>query len=215
MRAVLFRERLDSLDLVTGSLQSQTGLAPGGKFRGIPGASIDINDVMRRINQSYDAMEEAVSHPEIPKRLEICAELLDADEQWRAQLGPRRTWGAIKLALSSGTAKRKWANDMIVGTLGSAIPLRIASMEAQVEMRDELARLALALAAHCADHGGYPLALAELAPHYLPTITKDLFNGNELRYESDGGSYKLWSVGRNLTDDGGNERTDVVVQVEW
>lgn len=74
----------------------------------------------------------------------------------------------------------------------------------RVEARRQLARLAFALAAFHAERGAYPPLLDELAPVYLDEVPFDPFTAAPLRYElgaPDG--YRLYSVGENLTDDGG------------
>jgi len=65
----------------------------------------------------------------------------------------------------------------------------------------DLTRLALALAAFHADRHAYPIALAELAPAYLPAIPLDFFIEKPLHYQATPTGYLLYAVGRNMTDD--------------
>jgi len=69
----------------------------------------------------------------------------------------------------------------------------------------EMSLAALALELHRRKHGRHPESLARLVPEFLPAVPVDWMDGQPLRYrlESDG-SYTLWSVGDNLTDDGGD-----------
>jgi hypothetical protein len=76
-------------------------------------------------------------------------------------------------------------------------------LEAAPAMTFELTRLAFALAEYRADHGAYPVKLAELAPRYVRQVPKDIFNDAELRYRRENKGYRLYSVGRNGRDDGG------------
>jgi len=53
-------------------------------------------------------------------------------------------------------------------------------------------------------HGEYPETLDALAPQYLARMPHDLINGQPLHYHlTPSGSYVLYSVGWNETDDGG------------
>jgi hypothetical protein len=70
-------------------------------------------------------------------------------------------------------------------------------------MQIELNDLAFALAEYRADHGSYPVKLADLSPKYVAKMPKDLFNDAELHYRLEGNGYLLYSVGANGEDDGG------------
>ena len=76
----------------------------------------------------------------------------------------------------------------------------------------ELTMVAVALAAHRAERGRYPAALAELAPEYLKQLPRDLFVERPLRYRREAAGYVLYSVGRDMRDDRGDEAKDIVVQ---
>jgi hypothetical protein len=219
MKADALVMRLMSLDVIMQGLRGKGGAPATRALFQLPrswGFSANLNNVARQINQFYDSFEEAVSHPDIPKRIEMCSELADANEQLLARLSSQRTgWGMAKIFLASSRAKRRWTEDAMAGVLLSllSIPPTMEGVQIENQMKEELACLSLALAVYRGDHGCYPAVLAELTPQYMPAIPKDLFNANDLRYESDGRSHKLWSVGRGLTDDGGHERKDIVVEV--
>jgi hypothetical protein len=70
---------------------------------------------------------------------------------------------------------------------------------------DTLTELSLALALFKADHGAYPATLAELAPQYLPAVPNDIFSDQPLKYSRTENAYTLYSVGPNITDDGGKQ----------
>jgi len=59
----------------------------------------------------------------------------------------------------------------------------------------------LALKAHKQDHGSLPDSLNELVPDYLKKVPMDAFDGKALRY--DRGKKIVYSVGKDLKDDGG------------
>lgn len=66
-----------------------------------------------------------------------------------------------------------------------------------------LARTALALTAFQAKTGAYPDKLDALVPEYLPRVPLDPFSGRPLKTKRDGDGVIVYSVGRDLKDDGG------------
>ncbi len=55
-------------------------------------------------------------------------------------------------------------------------------------------------------HGGQvPGSLAELVPNFLPVLPADPFDGQPLRYKNLAKGYVIYSIGEDLTDDGGKE----------
>jgi hypothetical protein len=72
---------------------------------------------------------------------------------------------------------------------------------------------ALAIARWRVDHSGsLPPAMRNLEPTYLTAPLIDPYVGAELKYVSDGGTFKVYSVGKNRQDDGGkwDQRSDLV-----
>jgi hypothetical protein len=68
-------------------------------------------------------------------------------------------------------------------------------------------RLELALQEYRGRHGAYPSTLAALSPEIIPTVPVDPYGGESLLYQTGMGGYRLYSVGPNLKDDGGNPLT--------
>jgi hypothetical protein len=72
------------------------------------------------------------------------------------------------------------------------------------QVNEELSLLALALRAYADEHAHYPAALNELAPAYLPQIPEDAFAQHaSYRYQRQGATYLLYSIGPDGRDDGG------------
>jgi len=67
------------------------------------------------------------------------------------------------------------------------------------------ARAGLAIERYRLDNGKLPEKLAELVPAYLDAVPKDPFDGQELRYKRLEKGYVVYSIGRDLSDDGGAE----------
>jgi tetratricopeptide (TPR) repeat protein len=90
----------------------------------------------------------------------------------------------------------------IMGMLGPALR-HARTVYGRNELYWTVLDVEFALARYAAEHGMYPQTLDELRPLML-TDGIDPFSGKPLHYrlEADG-AYTIWSVGRNLVDDGG------------
>jgi hypothetical protein len=88
------------------------------------------------------------------------------------------------------------------------LPSVPAAMEedAKHTARIRAARTALAIERYRLAHGQLPDSLTELVPTYLDAVPKDPFDGQPLRYRKCEVGYFVYSVGADLTDDGGKER---------
>jgi hypothetical protein len=65
------------------------------------------------------------------------------------------------------------------------------------------ARIACAAERYWLAHGWYPESLSELVPTYLPKIPTDIYSAAPMKYQRFGdGSFRLYSVGKNRTDEG-------------
>ncbi len=75
------------------------------------------------------------------------------------------------------------------------------------------ARIACALELFRAKHQAYPEKLGELMPEFIQTLPTDIYSRAPYRYQRLGkSSYRLYSVGRNRTDEGGAMSPN---QSEW
>jgi hypothetical protein len=78
---------------------------------------------------------------------------------------------------------------------------------------ESLARLRLAITALALEHfrnqkGNLPDTLEELKPAFLSDIPADPFTGDDVLYRRFAKGYVVYSVGRDLVDDGGKEKPD-------
>jgi hypothetical protein len=83
-----------------------------------------------------------------------------------------------------------------------AVVLKAARGQAWVR----LAETACRLEGYRLENGAYPERLDLLVPRWAASVPSDPMNDQPLRYETDGADrarFRLWSVGANLTDDGG------------
>ena len=74
------------------------------------------------------------------------------------------------------------------------------------------ARTAIAIERYRLAEGRLPTALADLAPRFLPEPPLDPFDATPSKYAIENGDYAIYSIGKNLKDDGGvgdiNQKTD-------
>jgi hypothetical protein len=82
--------------------------------------------------------------------------------------------------------------------------LRASVNFAQAQVRLDQCRIACALERYRLAHGVYPGSLDDLAPAFLPEVPHDVINGEPYRYRlKPDGTFLLYSVGWNQTDEGG------------
>jgi hypothetical protein len=86
------------------------------------------------------------------------------------------------------------------------LPMYASVLEGYVRQKAQLdeASVAIALELYRLAHGGLPETLRELVPEYLPAVPLDPYTQKPLLYRrAEGGTFLLYSVGKNRTDDGG------------
>lgn len=97
----------------------------------------------------------------------------------------------------------KFGKIMITLLISSGVT-RAFEAEDRCRTRMDLADCAYALAAFKAEHNNdYPEQLEQLMPNYLPEVPVDIYTGKPLIYRRSESGYLLYSVGTNLSDDGG------------
>jgi hypothetical protein len=177
------------------------GAKPGPQqveiFRGLS-EQTDWNAVLRKANVYYDHMAAAMEGK------------------------PENVWDIAKERPLPGELPKpgtpefaSYLGDMILGMLLPDL-VRAQLVHQEACERRELTILALALAIYKADNGRYPQSLAELEPAYVKKVPKDIFGGKDLIYSVDENGFLLYSIGRDLKDDGGKSqgatRPDIVVR---
>ncbi|MGA2031856.1 MAG: hypothetical protein ABSG68_06350 [Thermoguttaceae bacterium] len=80
---------------------------------------------------------------------------------------------------------------------------RVIEAAARAEARRGTARLGLALYAYRACNGRFPDKLDELAPDFIPAVPRDPFDGQTMRFKRTGPRAVVYSIGPDLTDNGG------------
>jgi hypothetical protein len=88
-------------------------------------------------------------------------------------------------------------------TMPAVIPSLAKKSECDAQL--QATRTILALRAYQLTHGNLPANLNALVPEFLDAVPVDDFDGQPLRYSVD--RKIIYSVGKNLKDDGGDDRT--------
>jgi hypothetical protein len=68
------------------------------------------------------------------------------------------------------------------------------------------AQIALQIESFRFQHGQLPKTLGDLVPQFIPALPTDPFDGQPMRYHTLTNGYVIYSVGRDLHDNGGRER---------
>jgi len=83
---------------------------------------------------------------------------------------------------------------------------RMLQLETRCTAEALLAQTALAVERYRLAEGHLPESLEDLVPAYMEAVPKDPFDGRRLRYFTRESGYVVYSVGDDLTDNGGAER---------
>jgi hypothetical protein len=83
---------------------------------------------------------------------------------------------------------------------------RVLTLDLRTIARLRTARVALAVQRYRLAKGRLPGSIAGLVPAYLDAVPKDPFDGQNMRYERLAVGYVVYSVGEDLSDDGGKEK---------
>lgn len=162
--------------------------------------SVDWNVTMQTINTYFDEMIAAAGAAD---RLQRKAAMSRFDEQLRKTKSEITTFKTLATNVLGGSNSRgKTFGNVLSTLLMPAVMQAFTAQDTSVARRD-LTQVMLALAEYQRREGQFPATLTALSPKYLATVPDDLFAGKPFRYASDGGSYRLYSLGRNERDDGG------------
>ena len=97
---------------------------------------------------------------------------------------------------------------VIIAALATPVQALLDDREL-TEAFDGLIEAGSALERYHAETGDYPPTLESLVPTYLTAVPDDPYSGEPLRYTT-APSHRLWSVGPDEKDDGGEEPDDIV-----
>ena len=168
-------------------------------------AAIDWEEPLRMGNACYDRLVEAF---EKPTRAERDAALRQIENDHRQMAQEVKDFKKLLWELATSFPRRSMGRQIgrvLVSLLSPAI-LQMAKAEDRGSVYSTLGQIALALAAHRAEHGAYPAELAQLVPKHLAAIPEDPFANAPLRYKRTDRGCIVYSVSINGKDEGGANR---------
>ena len=80
---------------------------------------------------------------------------------------------------------------------------RCSETVARADAQRNLMRLALVMYRYQAGHGRLPSKVDELVPDFIPAVPQDPFDGKPLRMKKTDRGLVLYSIGPDMTDNGG------------
>ncbi|TKJ33954.1 MAG: hypothetical protein CEE38_19105 [Planctomycetes bacterium B3_Pla] len=95
-------------------------------------------------------------------------------------------------------------HSILLHTFGRSLPRITVDFDTLAHVRT--ARVALAVQRYRLAVGKLPDTLADLVPAYLDGVPRDPFDGNDLRYRKLEPGFVVYSIGQDLSDDGGQEK---------
>jgi hypothetical protein len=179
--------------------------------------SLDMNVVLRAVNDHVDQIDAALA---LPSHAERSRALLRINADIAAPpYGPggfRKAMWLAQLAMNRGARSFAFARNLM-GLLTSASGGILDAYE-RAGADSAVLRLAAALAEYrVRGLGGegkpYPETLADLVPEVLDAVPDDPCSGTPLHYERRGEGHLLYSVGPDGTDDGGTN--EELAKGEW
>lgn len=163
---------------------------------------IDWDPALRTANRWYDRLAAVLREKDRAGRVREYARFEADIKALKARASDKAAVSkAVIGAKDPGAAWGQAVGDILVSLMLPAAGKVQDAVDRAAQGQDNTA-VAVALARHKTDRGGYPKELAELAPKYLARVPGDQFSGAPLLYRP-GGGYVLYSVGMNGKDDGG------------
>lgn len=138
-------------------------------------------------------------------------DLMDLYNRWCEELLARRDWtlGALATAAPTQADAPLRSGDAVFKSryLLAALLLPAIDKVNSVMAADRAQREAVDLAAACVRFkqakGAWPTSMAALVPAYLPSAPMDPWSGNALGMKGAGDTFRVWSVGADIVDQGG------------
>jgi hypothetical protein len=159
-------------------------------------SGVDFNVILRRANGQFDDLVKALTRPTF-------AERISEAKRFSEQLPEIPKVGLTPPVDPARTTQ--WAGDLLIRMFMPSFG-EAQTLVDMGEVKRNVTAVALALAAHKADKGKYPEKLEALAPDYLKAIPADFCSGKPLIYKVEGEGFVLYSVGKNMRDDGGKAK---------
>lgn len=177
-------------------------------------AQLDVNTMLRRTNRMFDELIATMKLENPAKRRQAYKEI---DKDFKTRVVKSRQPLRQIAGFLSRSAATESVSDALLGLLVPAYE-QADAMQMRMRIHDDLVRIGFSLAAYHAEHQNYPQSLDELVPSLLKSVPIDPYTEKPLIYKVQDDGFLIYSVGKNLRDDGGqtqglNQEDDVCLKV--
>lgn len=203
----------DTVHLIEDMRALQSGSNPDGLIHSKPpeALNLDWNRMLRRVNPWYDRMvaDLRTLDPRQRKkaREDFTRDIRDVSCRSMADTEAFKMHAMYRVGgrLFRGPVSDRYA-DLLTAIL-LLDPYSFVDHRDRARGMRDVETVAAALACYRAEHGRWPVELADLAPDILQAVPQDVFSGGPLVYRPREDGYLLYGVGKNLRDDGGENDT--------
>ncbi|HSG73026.1 MAG TPA: hypothetical protein VLA12_21615 [Planctomycetaceae bacterium] len=166
---------------------------------------VDWNQVMIGFNEHHDRLQGILNQIDYAERFQELSDLAEELETRSHAVSSHRTLVASLFATPQQRAEVLTA--MLIYALSPA--LRQADEAGnRGNAKSVVSQVGVALAAYQKANGEFPASLEALVPDYLPKLPNDPYIGKPCVYRVDDEGAIVYSLGRNLKDDGGKSLRD-------
>jgi hypothetical protein len=218
-RSVDESERFVGLDVIMILSRGDGNAQLGPETPSTAGGAFYWNDMLRDCNHFFDGRAKVLRTSRFDGRAAAAADL------WK-RLGEfiERATSGNRPSFVEGFGGRLTRRQLSSRIGALVLSLSVPSLEGAVDVQDdgqmwlEVEKTAVALALYKTRHGRFPASLKDLCPELLKEVPRDVFSPKgELVYRANEAAYILYSIGRNLKDDGGvsdnTGKDDIVAKV--
>lgn len=163
---------------------------------------VDWNQVLIGFNQYHDQVQAALELEQFAQRT---AAMNSLTQEFRTEVQNVSTPANLALSIFATPEQRgKQMTTVLLGLLAPAIE-QAHEAGTRGETKSNLSQAGIAVSAYQKANGEFPDSLAALVPKYLPELPNDPYTGNAFVYRIDSEGALIYSLGKNLKDDGGIE----------
>ncbi len=176
-------------------------------------------DIGRQVLAKPETIDALLDNPEIPRGI-LTTDSLSNDLLFGLECSTRLIPLASKPWFQSAPGWDAFDKDLVKDPQGNVITRffctdwsRSVMMFDRGIAQEDLLRLAIALRLHRLKNGAYPDSLEPLAPAFLKKLPLDPFSGKNYIYRREGKGFILYSIGDDMTDDGGTQTSPCVPDI--
>ncbi|HET6422832.1 MAG TPA: hypothetical protein VFG20_04060, partial [Planctomycetaceae bacterium] len=173
-------------------------------FETMVGLSVDWTVAMQTLNRQYDELVAIAQKADARTRDQGLQAL---DLQLKANKAETTSFKSVVSSVIGGNKGRGKNMGNILGQLLVPAVVQVFEADNRVKMRRLTNITGFAILEYRAVNGTTPAKLQDLVPDYLPSTPQDVYNGEPLKYSTDGTNFKVYAIGRNRIDDGGKTFT--------